>query len=212
MYKLTKYSEVIILAMLLACVIFIPSTTMEKISLVSNVICVLLVTKGRIENYYFGLIGVLSYGYVAYTNMFYGDVMLNLLYYFPMQIFGFIKWRKMLAETNSTQVEAKTLTKKELGLIILGSAVSILIYSIVLQRLGGSKPTLDATSTILSIVAMMLMAYGYVEQWYLWILVNIVSMLMWYNGINTSLLMWTMFLMNSVTGLIRWKYMENKNK
>lgn len=73
----------------------------------------------------------------------------------------------------------------------------------------------DSTSTVLSVVAMVLMAFRYVEQWYLWIIVNIVSIIMWLDVASTNegqgvaiLLMWVVFLLNAVFGLVNWKRAE----
>ena len=81
----------------------------------------------------------------------------------------------------------------------------------ILHLLGGKLVLLDASTTVLSIVAMILMAARLKEQWYLWIVVNIISIYMWVqafvlgnpDGIAT-LLMWSVFLLNAVYGLIKW--------
>ena len=57
---------------------------------------------------------------------------------------------------------------------------------------------------------MLLMAKLYMEQWFLWILVNIASIVLWayalLNGGNeiTLLLMWIAYLINAIYGWINW--------
>ena len=52
---------------------------------ITGVLCVVLVAKGSIWNYIFGLVNVSLYAYISYKAALYGDAALNALYYVPMQ-------------------------------------------------------------------------------------------------------------------------------
>ena len=52
---------------------------------VTGVICVVLVAKGSIWNYLFGLVNVSLYAYISYKAALYGDAALNALYYLLKQ-------------------------------------------------------------------------------------------------------------------------------
>ncbi|MGL5744316.1 MAG: nicotinamide riboside transporter PnuC [Cetobacterium sp.] len=180
-------------------------TPLAIVSAVSNVVCVILVTKGKISNYIWGFVGVILYAWISYSNRIYGDTMLNLIYYAPMQIIGYKLWAKDLSKGGKTVY--RTITPDALTLIGLGSLILIFVYGKVLMKLGGQVPMLDATSTILSVLAMFLMAKSYREQWYCWVIVNIVSIAMWATADTTNisaLLMWIVFLVNSLIGLYNW--------
>ncbi|MGL4948788.1 MAG: nicotinamide riboside transporter PnuC [Anaeroplasmataceae bacterium] len=184
--------------------------TLGIISALSNIYCVILVKQKKISNFFFGLIGVISYAYMAYDARLYGDTMLNLLYYAPTNIMGYFIWMKsMSAETG--EVAPKYLTKIQIEMILGASIVAIFIYSKCLMLLNGNVVYLDATSTVLSIVGMFLLMKGYAEQWLAWIVVNTVSILMWYQvfsigeGDISALLMWIVFLINSLMGYYEWK-------
>ena len=68
----------------------------------------------------------------------------------------------------------------------------------------------------MSVIAMILMVFVFVEQWVLWILVDIVSIIMWFtvviNGGNdvAVLVMWVAFLVNAVYGLYNWIQLAKK--
>lgn len=184
--------------------IYLGDTWLGIMSAIVNILCVILVAQGKISNYVFGTVGVLTYGYIAFINRIYGDFMLNILYYLPMQFYGYIQWKK--ADTSNT-VGVKSMTNKERVLTTLMSAVAIVIYGFILKKLNGQVPFLDSTSTVLSIVSMYLMSKGYKEQWCGWILVNCVSITMWALADTTqisALLMWIIFLANSLIGLYKW--------
>ena len=125
-------------------------------------------------------------------------------------------WKKN--KSNSGQVESKSLTNKQRFILVLISFVAILAYSLVLKQLGGNIPLIDATSTVLSVIAMLLMVKQYLEQWYLWVIVNTVSIIMWAvslsqgSGDYATLLMWIIYLLNSLYGLYNWRKANKGDK
>lgn len=180
------------------------------ISAITGVTSVILVSKQMISNYFFGIINVSLYAFLAFQSKLYGDVMLNALYYLPMQFIGLYMWNKAKKSDNG-EVKAKILGTMARVKLALSSLVAIFIYSMFLRILGGNIPFFDATSTVLSVIAMILMVKQYTEQWHLWIIVNIVSIIMWVFSIQqglgdmATLLMWIVYLLNSLFGLINWK-------
>ena len=48
---------------------------------IAGVLCVVLVAKGSIWNYLFGIVNVSMYAYISYKASLYGDAALNALYY-----------------------------------------------------------------------------------------------------------------------------------
>lgn len=184
------------------------------ISALANVVCVILVAQGKLSNYVWGTVGVVTYAYLAYTWGFYGETFLNAFYYLPMQFIGFYFWNKHKGDVDSTEsksviISGLTQFQKLLGALLI--PMLIVIASYILMLLGGKLVVLDATTTVLSIVAMLLMAARMKEQWLLWIVVNVISIYMWFqsfmlgnpDGIAT-LLMWVVFLLNAVYGAWKW--------
>ncbi len=186
---------------------------------VSGVICVVLVAKGNILNYFFGFINVLLYGYISFKASLYGEVVLNLGYYLPMQFIGFIIWFRKGNLKNSVTVSTRNLSLNSRVILLFVSVTLIILGAFLLDYFGDNQPIKDSATTILSIGAMYLMVKRYVEQWYLWIVVNIVSVIMWsfslINGVPHSImmvLMWSFYLVNSINGLIVWKRLIQKTQ
>ena len=178
------------------------------ITAVSGVVCVVLVAKGNIWNYLFGLINVSLYAYVSFKATAYGDAALNALYYLPMQFIGYFAWRKRV---DSETVKARRLTGYQRLWVALGCVVLIIALGFILQRFGDGQPFKDSTTTILSVVAQALMALAFMEQWVLWILTNVVSVVMWVKFMaqgeahaGVMVIMWALYLMNSINGLRVW--------
>ena len=181
------------------------------VSALTGVTCVIFVSKGMMLNYPVGIINVVLYAYLAYQSKLYGDFMLNAFYYLPMQFIGMYMWKKAGDKEESGTIKSKALTyvqRWKLGVI---SLISIGVYALILKVLGGNIPLIDATSTVLSVIAMILMVRQYLEQWYVWIVVNVVSIIMWAislsqgSGNYATILMWIVFLVNSLYGLYNWK-------
>lgn len=178
---------------------------------------VVLVAKGKIANYYFGLIAVTTYAYVAFTQKYYGEVMLNMLYFFPMQFVGFYLWKKRKSTKENEDVKIIFMSNKQRLIWTFITIISIISYGFILKKLGGNLPFIDASSTVMSVIAMVLMVYAFVEQWVLWIIVDIVSIIMWFIAMINGgkdiavLLMWIAFLINAIYGLYNWiKLATNK--
>lgn len=181
------------------------------IACITGVICVVMTAKGHISCYYFGIINILTYIYIAYISKFYGEVMLNGLYYLPMQFIGIFMWKKNI-NNDTNLVKGKVMSKKQLLILVLVSIIGISIYGIVLQKLNGNLPIIDAMSTVLSVLAMYLSVKMFAEQWLLWIVVDVITVMMWIfsylNGEPNSMVMivmWIAYLLNAVYGYINWK-------
>ena len=80
------------------------------ISSLSGMLCVVLVAKGKIGNYYFGIIQTILYAYISYTYSLYGEAMLNAIFYLPLQFVGVYLWKKN--KTQKSTVGEEVAVKK----------------------------------------------------------------------------------------------------
>lgn len=188
------------------------------IASLTGMLCVVLTAKGRISNYYFGIINVLFYAYIAYQNKYYGEVILNVVYFFPMSIVGIYFWFKHENKNKIDTVYVKKIKKSEFLFWILISAIGIVIYGLFLKSIGGALPFVDASSTVLSITGMILTVRRATAQWPLWVVEDIIEVGMWiYVFITTKgdismIIMWSAYLVNACYGYYNWKKMEkNQN-
>ena len=117
----------------------------------AGIISVVLCAKGKIENYAFGLFQAVTYAYICFQSHIYGEVMYNILMV-PMIIIGIISWKKNMADGNG-EVKARNLTAKGWVILIVGSIAAVAGYSFILKLLDGEFALIDATSTILSVIA-----------------------------------------------------------
>ena len=111
--------------------------------------CVILVAKGRIFNYYLGILNVLGYAYIAYGYQLYGEVQLNLLYYFPMQFIGLYCWMNNKNPEIKDAVKVKFLSNPERVTCLSVSATAVAGYGFFLSYLGDPLPFLDSTTLLI---------------------------------------------------------------
>lgn len=185
---------------------------------IAGVLCVVLVAKGSIWNYLFGIINVSMYAYISYKASLYGDAALNAFYYVPMQFIGWWQWRRRGAAMNEAesggngvQVKARRFTWRQRAILAAGCAAAVIAVGFILRHLGDPQPFKDSTTTVLSIVAQALMALAFMEQWALWIITNVVSVVMWCicaargeAHAAVMVIMWTFYLLNSLNGFRVW--------
>jgi nicotinamide mononucleotide transporter len=143
--------------------------------------------------------------------------MLNALYYVPMQFAGVWIWSKHM--DNKTK-EVKKQHMSWAGRIVCagGIAIGTWVYGMLLASMGDPMPYVDAFTTVTSVVAMVLSVQMLAEQWWIWVIVNIMSVYMWACNFATgqeniaTLLMWIVYLGNSVVMLIKWEKEARKRE
>lgn len=216
--KFTLFEWFMLLSVILFTVYFgVTNTTdsilyllIDGIAAVSGIFCVVLCAKGKKEQYIWGLINVIGYIVIAFINKYYGEVMLNMIYYLPSQFLGYFLWNKHQNKKNN-KVEGRKLNLKKSILLLLLCTFSILGYKLILDLLGGNATLLDSASTMVSVVANTLMLLRYREQWLLWIIIDTITVVMWMiAGDFIMVTMWLVYLINAFYGYYNWTKMAKE--
>lgn len=179
------------------------------ISSLTGVWCVIFTGKGKRSSFIFGFINVLFYAYISWQAKYYGEVMLNLIYYFPMNFVGWFMWKKHMNDETGEVKKDRLPLKKSIVVYTL-TAAGIAVYGFILKRLGGNLPFVDSMSTVVSVTAQVLSVRRLTEQWVLWIVVDVITVIMWavsfaQGGENiATLAMWSIYLINAVIMFIKW--------
>ena len=114
--------------------------------------------------YLLGGLNSLLYAYVYWYYGLYASVAYAVLVSCPFQIATFILWSKR-PWGNSTVF--KKMTKKQLILVGAAFVAVWLVLQVVLKALGGNYQILDSTTSLLGILASILVMLAYVEHTYL---------------------------------------------
>lgn len=186
------------------------------VAALTGIWCVILTGKGKLSSFWVGTINTVLYAIVAWKARYWGEVMLNLVYYVPMNFVGVYMWSKNM-DKQTEEVLKKRLSKKN-SVIAYGCVVAgTLGYGMILKLLNGTLPLIDSMSTVFSIFAQYLCVKRYMEQWVLWIVVDVVTVIMWvYAFINgtgdmATVLMWSIYLINAIFMFLKWKKDTKEN-
>lgn len=208
-----KYERIIfpleiILITLIA--IYMKDKTAALISAICGICATITAGKGKISCYMFGIISNICYAYISFKTQLWGHLCLNILYYFPMQFVGISKWKKHMKQDKQEIYKTKLSDKERIIYSVLG-LISIIILYFILQKFGDSNSIMDSMTTVLSVIAFILTVKRCIEQWYLWSIVNISSVIIWiYAYLNGSqcfatILMWSTYFVLGLYFLHNWQ-------
>ena len=119
------------------------------------------------------------YTFVFFDAGLYADMGIQ-IYYVLASIYGFICWRWAISHKNkAASIErlkiAHTPHRLITPLSIISIVLTFIIAYILISFTDSNVPWWDSVTTSLSIVAMWLMARKYIEQWWVWLIVDVVS-------------------------------------
>ena len=202
--KIFLYSMVL-LQIIVYC--FVPDTPIGIICGVSGCICVALTAKGKISSYLFNFIQMITYMVICWDAALYFEFG-EQVFYFIVCIFGIVLWkRNMRKNTDGTeQVIAKKF--KWWHWLIVIAATALTTWGLGLfgtHVLGGTLPYLDAFTVSLAVIAQLLMVWRFREQWVIWIVIDIASLVMFIQLANWSMVaMYVAWTINAFYGWYNW--------
>lgn len=178
--------------------------------LVANVY---LLGQQKLVNYWFGLAGVLIFGYIFYEYQLYSDMALQWFFYGPLQVIGFFMWKYggTLGSSDKSQatdsMKVVTLGWSPRWRWVLGIALfSMLLGGLMATYTDASFPYADALTTVMSIAASLLMLKKVLENWYLWIAMDLIAIPIYYaKGLYITSGLYVLFLVLATLGLLAWR-------
>jgi nicotinamide mononucleotide transporter len=163
--------------------------------------------KQHIVTWLLGLLTSLFYIAVFFSSKFYADMALQ-FYYVYISIFGWILWvRGETGSTGKLPLLVRQTNKKQLVVLSAISLVLFIFLYLILEYLTDSPvPVGDAFTTALSIVATWMLAKKRIEHWLVWIVVDIVSLVLYvYKGLYPTAVLFLIYTLAAFWGYFEWK-------
>lgn len=214
--ELTGWKKVEIIGLSIVFLIILVNAFVMKDSIVAVVsaICGILYStiagKGKVSCYFFGLTGTCCYSWLSFENALWGNLILYMCYYFPMQILGIFEWQKHL-KTDTKEIYKKRLSLSQ-QLKMSALAFLLCVFAVLtISFFKGSNPLFDGITTVLSVFGMYFTVKRCIEQWIAWIVVNGLSTIMWLNLVlhgakaYATLIMWFVYFILAIYFYICWK-------
>lgn len=158
-----------------------------------------------------GILMSLFYVVIYVTGKFYADAALQ-VYYICANAYGLLKWtasrRGGVAEAaRPVELEIKNTPRTQiLPLSLVAAGLWLFIYVLLKVFTDSTVPLGDAFTTSLSIVAMWMLSRKYVEQWILWIVVDIVCVALYiWKGLYPTAVLYSVYVVVATLGYFRWR-------
>lgn len=154
----------------------------ECVAVVTSLICVALSVRNSIWNWFWGFIGVVLYGYFFWQSNYYANAGLQIFYYVPIQFIGWYVWKRKGPNQDDDLPVTQLSNPARIGWLAVAAALTALFYFGFKDWLPAAFPKIapdpvpfqDGITTAISIVAQYLQVQKKIENWWLWVVVDII--------------------------------------
>ena len=186
---------------------------LEILGVLTGIIYLWLEYRANIYLWIAGIIMPAIYIFVYYDAGLYADFAIN-IYYLAIALYGWLAWKtgftlfgKKKATSHELPVSHTPLTSwpKIIAAYIIAQAV---IVWVLINYTDSTVAWADSFTTALSIVGMWMLARKYIEQWWVWCVVDIASSALYvYKGLNFTAILYAVYAIIAIFGYCKWKKM-----
>lgn len=208
----------------------------EAIGTCFGLLCIWFASKEKTINFLFGLINVTLFAIIFFQIQLYSLLLLQ-LFFFCANVYGWYTWSKPRDGADDA-LEVRWLSKQKLMLTAAVSVLGIGLLTVYIDPVffalanlsvdilnlfgtGLAAPVLqpdafpfwDATMTVLSVIAQILMIRKYVENWMMWVVINIISIGIYAaQGVYAMSIQYIILLFIAANGAYGWMLTAKKNQ
>ena len=176
----------------------------EVLAVVTGIISVYLSTRENIWSWPTALVNVSLYFVVFYEAKLYADMGLQVVY-FVLSLYGWYEW--LYGGENRTELHVSR-TSRVLGvrLLAIGVACAAVLGTALARFTDAALPYVDSATTSTSLVAQWMMTRKILENWAVWVAVDIVYIGMFvFKGLYLTAVLYAVFLVLAIMGYVQWK-------
>lgn len=133
-------------------------------------------------------------------------------YYLAMTVYGFVAWMRHKQKVNNLPIRHMP---RRIAFLWLSFAAFIwsILYYLLSHYTNSTVPLADAFTTALSLVGIWALARKYLEQWFVWIVVDVVTCILYfYKDIPFKASLYALYVIIAVFGYLKWKRMMTENQ
>lgn len=187
-----------------------PISYVELIGTLFGLISVYLATRTNIWTWATGIVNELFLFILFFQVQLYADMFLQ-VYFFIVTLYGWYYWKQKSNNNKITSLDPKSKLYWS-TIIVVGSLLAGLFFSnihILLPNfftIKAAYPYADSLVMVLSIVATILLAKKKIETWYLWILIDVICVVLFFQkGILFLSIEYFIFLGLATYGYLNWR-------
>jgi nicotinamide mononucleotide transporter len=181
------------------------TSTLEISAFFLGLANITLLMRRSIWNYPFGIAMVTAYFFIFQDAKLYSDMLLQ-PFFFGVQIYGWWYWLQGNMASDG-HIDVRRLSRQHIVIYCLSAAVGILILGTLMDRLtDAALPYPDATTTVLSVIAQILLARRYLENWIVWIGVDVLAIGIYgVKELYPTMVLYVLFAGLATAGLLMWR-------
>lgn len=182
----------------------IGSSPIEWLAVMLGLANITLLIRRSIWNYPFGLVMVTLYAWIFFGAKLYSDAGLQ-AFFFIVQIYGWIHWARR--RDDSGKVIVRTLRFKQVAIYGAAAIVGVASLGTVMGHYtDAAAPYWDGSIAVLSVIAQILLARRYLENWLVWVVVDVLAIgLFWSRGLEPTAVLYGIFLILATLGFFEWR-------
>ena len=180
------------------------TTAIEIAAVLCGLANVVLIIRRSLWNYPFGLTMVALYAWIFFEVRLYSDTLLQ-VFFFVVQLFGFVWW--LQGRTADGDLIVRRLTPHQVLATIVAAVLGTILLGGVMSRwTDAALPFPDAAITSMSVLAQLLLARRFLENWFLWIAVDVLAIGVYSaKDLHPTAVLYGVFLLLAITGLLDWR-------
>lgn len=182
-----------------------PTHWLSLVSGLLGITSVILCSQGNIWTFAFGFGQILTYSGLCWIERFYAGLLMN-AFYFLSQIYGIYAWQRQRTGDSVVIVPRSLQLNRFVLLCAIVAVVSVGVGWLLNRYTDDPQPYLDAVTTVVSIIAQVMLVMAIRQQWWLWLFVDVLFVAMWIMAGNWSMVaQYSFWCINCVYGMLRWK-------
>lgn len=127
-------------------------TIIDSLYTITYLTTAILMSKGKVESYFIGIISVFFYGIVSYNQGYYGELLITIFLTFPMMIIGIVSWLKH-QDKDEDVVIISSLSKKEIVFAFSSQLILFWVYYFLLKAFNTDLLMISSLSIVTSVLA-----------------------------------------------------------
>jgi len=179
-------------------------SNLELIGATLGLISVWLTVRQNIWCWPTGLVMVALYSVIFFRARLYADAGLQAVY-FALQIYGWYEWMRGGKDRGRLEVTQITLRLGVWLAVVAALATSLMGYGLA-TRTDAALPYWDSLATVLSLIAQWMLARKLIENWLVWITVDLLSIGIYMaKALYPTMALYAAFLVLAVLGWVEWR-------
>jgi len=180
------------------------SSPLEVAGNLCGLLSVVLAVRESVWTMPTGLVNEALFAVLFYQVRLYPDVLLQALF-FALTVYGWYAWTRT-AGARTVAPTTRLTARSALTLCGFGAAAYVALGLFFATRTDASLPWVDSFTTVLSVIAQYLLSRKVFETWYLWIAADLILIPLYvYKGIGLTGVLYAVFLLLSIRGLLSWR-------